>query len=121
MGLGTARSRRSHRQTSRTWSWLGSSVPTNVAVSAIEATALVADKREVAITKGDMFRREAPTVAEYHLLLRGSKGPFRGPGARAALRARLRAWVACHLLGSVAASGPGFDSVLTATLIGMLT
>jgi hypothetical protein len=31
----------------------------------------------VAITQGDMFRREAPTVADYRFILRGSKGPFR--------------------------------------------
>jgi hypothetical protein len=30
----------------------------------------------VAITQGDMFRRDAPTVADYRLVLRGSKGPF---------------------------------------------
>ena len=29
-----------------------------------------------AITQGDMFRREAPTVADYRFILRGSKGPF---------------------------------------------
>ena len=30
-----------------------------------------------AITRGDMFRRDAPTVADYRFILRGSKGPFR--------------------------------------------
>jgi hypothetical protein len=30
----------------------------------------------VAITQGGMFRREAPTVADYRFILRGSKGPF---------------------------------------------
>jgi hypothetical protein len=29
-----------------------------------------------AITQGDMFRRDAPTVADYPFILRGSKGPF---------------------------------------------
>jgi hypothetical protein len=29
-----------------------------------------------ALTWGDMFRRDAPTVADYRFLLRGSKGPF---------------------------------------------
>jgi hypothetical protein len=29
-----------------------------------------------AITQGDMFRRDAPTVADYQFILRGSKGPF---------------------------------------------
>jgi hypothetical protein len=29
-----------------------------------------------AITRGDMFRRDAPTVADYQFILRGSKGPF---------------------------------------------
>ena len=47
-----------------------------------------------AITQGDMFRRDAPTVADYRFILRGSKGPIPGPGARAALRARLRAGLA---------------------------
>jgi len=45
------------------------------------------------------------------------QGAVPGPGARAALRARLRTGGARHLRDSVA--GPGFDSVLTATLIGM--
>jgi hypothetical protein len=31
----------------------------------------------VAVTKGDMFRRDAPTVADYRFILRGSKGPLR--------------------------------------------
>ena len=30
-----------------------------------------------AITQGDRFRRDAPTVADYRFILRGSKGPFR--------------------------------------------
>jgi hypothetical protein len=30
----------------------------------------------VAITQGDMFRRDAPTFADYRFILRGSKGPF---------------------------------------------
>jgi len=30
----------------------------------------------VAITQGAMFRRDAPTVADYRFILRGSKGPF---------------------------------------------
>jgi hypothetical protein len=30
----------------------------------------------VALTQGDMFRRAAPTVADYRFILRGSKGPF---------------------------------------------
>ena len=30
-----------------------------------------------AITQGDMFRRDAPTVADYRFILRGSKGPIR--------------------------------------------
>ncbi len=30
----------------------------------------------VAMTQGGMFRREAPTVADYPFILRGSKGPF---------------------------------------------
>jgi hypothetical protein len=30
----------------------------------------------VAMTQGDMFRRDAPTVADYPFILRGSKGPF---------------------------------------------
>ena len=30
----------------------------------------------VAMTQGDMFRRDAPTVADYRFILRGSKGPF---------------------------------------------
>jgi hypothetical protein len=30
----------------------------------------------VAITQGDMFRRDEPTVADYRFILRGSKGPF---------------------------------------------
>ena len=30
----------------------------------------------VAITQGNMFRRDAPTVADYRFILRGSKGPF---------------------------------------------
>jgi hypothetical protein len=29
----------------------------------------------VAITQGDMFRRDAPTLADYRFILRGSKGP----------------------------------------------
>ena len=29
-----------------------------------------------AITQGDMFRRDAPTLADYRFILRGSKGPF---------------------------------------------
>jgi len=29
-----------------------------------------------AITKGSMFRRDAPTLADYRFILRGSKGPF---------------------------------------------
>jgi len=29
-----------------------------------------------ALTQGDMFRRDAPTVADYRFILRGSKGPF---------------------------------------------
>jgi hypothetical protein len=29
-----------------------------------------------AMTQGDMFRRAAPTVADYRFILRGSKGPF---------------------------------------------
>jgi hypothetical protein len=29
-----------------------------------------------ALAKGDMFRRDAPTVADYRFILRGSKGPF---------------------------------------------
>lgn len=29
-----------------------------------------------AFTKGDMFRRDAPTVADYRFILRGCKGPF---------------------------------------------
>jgi hypothetical protein len=29
-----------------------------------------------AITQGDTFRREAPTLADYRFILRGSKGPF---------------------------------------------
>ena len=31
---------------------------------------------ENALTQGDTFRRDAPTVADYQFLLRGSKGPF---------------------------------------------
>jgi hypothetical protein len=36
----------------------------------------------VAIKQGDMFRRDAPTLADYPFILRGSKGPFpdREPG-----------------------------------------
>jgi hypothetical protein len=30
----------------------------------------------VALTQGDMFHREAPTLADYRFILRGSKGPF---------------------------------------------
>jgi hypothetical protein len=30
----------------------------------------------IAMTQGDMFRRDAPTVADYRFILRGSKGPF---------------------------------------------
>jgi hypothetical protein len=30
-----------------------------------------------ALTQGDIFRREAPTLADYRFILRGSKGPFR--------------------------------------------
>jgi hypothetical protein len=30
----------------------------------------------VAMTKGGMFRRDTPTVADYRFILRGSKGPF---------------------------------------------
>jgi hypothetical protein len=29
-----------------------------------------------AITQGDMFRRDSPTIADYPFILRGSKGPF---------------------------------------------
>jgi hypothetical protein len=29
-----------------------------------------------ALTRGDMFRREAPTTADYRFVLRGSKGPL---------------------------------------------
>jgi hypothetical protein len=29
-----------------------------------------------AMTQGEMFRRDAPTIADYPLILRGSKGPF---------------------------------------------
>jgi hypothetical protein len=29
-----------------------------------------------ALTQGDVFRRDAPTVADYRFILRGSKGPF---------------------------------------------
>ena len=28
------------------------------------------------MTQGDMFRRDAPTLADYRFILRGSKGPF---------------------------------------------
>ena len=30
----------------------------------------------VAMTQGGMFRRDAPTLADYRFILRGSKGPF---------------------------------------------
>jgi hypothetical protein len=32
--------------------------------------------KTIAMTQGDMFRRDAPTVADYRFILRGSKGPF---------------------------------------------
>jgi hypothetical protein len=46
-----------------------------------------------AITKGDMFRRDAPALADYRFILRGSKGPFpdRGP-AQLYARACVQGW-----------------------------
>jgi hypothetical protein len=47
----------------------------------------------VAIKQGDMFRRDAPTLADYPFILRGSKGPFpdREPGQLYA-RACVQGW-----------------------------
>jgi len=47
----------------------------------------------VAITQGNMFRRDAPTVADYPFILRGSKGPFpdRAP-AQLYARACVQGW-----------------------------
>jgi hypothetical protein len=47
----------------------------------------------VAIKEGDMFRRDAPTLADYPFILRGSKGPFpdREPGQLYA-RACVQGW-----------------------------
>jgi hypothetical protein len=59
-----------------------------------------------AITRGDMFRRDVPTVADYQFILRGSKGPVAGSRARAALRAGLRAGLAGHLRDSIVRSTP---------------
>jgi len=46
-----------------------------------------------AITQGDMFRRAAPTVADYQFILRGSKGPIpdRDP-AQLYARACVQGW-----------------------------
>jgi hypothetical protein len=46
-----------------------------------------------ALTRGDMFRRDMPTVADYPFLLQGSKGPFpdRGP-AQLYARACVQGW-----------------------------
>jgi hypothetical protein len=47
----------------------------------------------VAITQGDMFRRDAPTVADYRFILRGSKGPFPdGEPAQLSARACVQGW-----------------------------
>ena len=47
----------------------------------------------VAIKQGDIFRRDAPTLADYPFILRGSKGPFpdREPGQLYA-RACVQGW-----------------------------
>ena len=41
-----------------------------------------------------MFSREAPTIADYRFILRGSKGPFpdRGEPARVLARACVPGW-----------------------------
>ena len=46
----------------------------------------------VAITQGAMFRRAAPTVADYRFILRGSKGPFQDPDAQLYARACVQGW-----------------------------
>jgi hypothetical protein len=53
----------------------------------------------VAIKQGDMFRRDAPTLADYQFILRGSKGPFpdREP-AQLYARACVQGWPgACEI------------------------
>ncbi len=46
----------------------------------------------VAITQGAMFRRDAPTVADYRYILRGSKGPFQDLDAQLYARACVQGW-----------------------------
>jgi hypothetical protein len=46
----------------------------------------------VAITQGAMFRRDAPTVADYRFILRGSKGPFQDLDAQLYARACMQGW-----------------------------
>jgi hypothetical protein len=46
----------------------------------------------VAIMQGAMFRRDAPTVADYRFILRGSKGPFQDPDAQLYARACVQGW-----------------------------
>jgi hypothetical protein len=47
----------------------------------------------VALAQGDMFRRDAPTLADYRFILRGSKGPFRdAEPAQLYARACLQGW-----------------------------
>ena len=46
----------------------------------------------VAITQGAMFRRDAPTVADYRFILRGSKGPFQDLDAQLYARACVQGW-----------------------------
>jgi hypothetical protein len=46
----------------------------------------------VAITQGGMFRRDAPTVADYRFILRGSKGPFQDLDAQLYARACGQGW-----------------------------
>jgi hypothetical protein len=46
----------------------------------------------VAIMQGAMFRRDAPTVADYRFILRGSKGPFQDLDAQLYARACVQGW-----------------------------
>ncbi len=46
----------------------------------------------VAMTQGAMFRRDAPTVADYRFILRGSKGPVQVPDAQLYARACVQGW-----------------------------
>jgi len=55
----------------------------------------------VAITQGTMFRRDAPTVADYRFILRGSKGPYQGlEPAQLYARACVQGWPAACLAES---------------------